>query len=75
MRTETFGRLIVAIRDAKVATEEVLAGFSALAKSEAQSHDGREFAAQEVEESKAVLGELEDYLKQVVKGYWESIKE
>jgi hypothetical protein len=31
--------------------------------------------ASQVEESKAVLGELEVYLKQVVKGYWESIKE
>jgi hypothetical protein len=75
MRTETFGRLMVAIRDAKVATEQVLAGFSALANSEAQSHAGREFSARQVEESKAVLGELEAYLKQVVKGYWESIKE
>jgi hypothetical protein len=75
MRTETFGLLIGAIRQAKVATEQVLAGFSALAKSEAQGESGRAFAASQVEESKAVLGELEYYLNEVVKGYWESIKE
>ena len=75
MKTETLSALIVANRAACRETRGLITGFDALVASSNQTEQMKTWCANQVEESKQVLAELDNHLNLLIKSYWEGLKD